>query len=46
MNEIDDTLELLRELNIWELEEAFAEINSLYLEECNNVMIATFGELK
>jgi hypothetical protein len=46
MYELDNVLELQMELNIWEMEEAFAEINSLYLKECSNVIVATFGVLK
>lgn len=42
----ENYLELQMELNIWEREEAFAEANSEYLKECNNVICATFGVLK
>ncbi|WP_188109485.1 hypothetical protein [Sulfurimonas indica] len=43
MYELDNILELQRELNIWEMEEAFAEINSIYIENCENVVAAQFG---
>ena len=43
MYELENYLELQQELNIWEMEEAFAEINSQYLQECDNIVYATFG---
>ena len=42
--ELDNILELQRELSIWEMEEAFAEANSQYLNDCENTVTASFGE--
>jgi len=46
MYEFENYLELQQELNIWEMEEAFAEINTQYLSECDNMVVATFGGLR
>ena len=43
MYELENYIELLQELNIWEMEEAFAEANSQYLMECDNIVCTTFG---
>lgn len=45
MNELENYLELQNELNVWEMELAFAEVNSQYLDECNNIINTTFGGL-
>ena len=46
MYEFENYLELQQELNIWEMEEAFAEANTQYLDECDSTVVATFGGLK
>ena len=43
MYELENYMELLQELNIWEMEEAFAEANSQHLIECDNIVYTTFG---
>ena len=43
MCETENYLELLQEINIWEMEMAFAEINSLHDDNCQSVIVAEFG---
>ena len=41
--EIENLLELQNEIYIWTMEEAFAEANTQYLNDCESVVIAAFG---
>ncbi len=44
MCETENYLELLQEINIWEMEMAFAEINSIYDNSCQNAIVVEIGE--
>ena len=43
MYELDNILELQMEINVWEMEMAFAEINSIHIKNCENVVATQFG---